>query len=735
MPMTAETWTAADIARRQAEGHVAAETFTRTLSELRAGLVGADPLVVLARIVLHVLVNQSRKPDPSKPGLEVFHLEILQGLVLTAPTRPTGTAEQAVDMTALTSRLIDENGQAYRRLWQRKLTSDPAHNNREALVAFLRNWTMAVRGPRHAHQTLEYLQAMAVATAGSFRIQFGCQATNALALLQAVPALLQSRVNAHMAFMRRWMTRKRGPAATIDAFVDGMAETEAARHRAAVATFNRDAKQLQAYFWNQCEMRLAEILTFSVDDLLPDAVSAESEGLKRLFDSMALGFGDVSEDDLEHIHLDNPVRLKPFIRLAAGKYFCPNPFSLTTNLSDIFEALCQRQASTKAALETGRAQWLETKLLQTLRTFLPSAEVHQSVKWTEPATGIGWESDALAIIDKTILIFEAKSHKVKPAARRGALNSLKDALKDLVVAPSEQSARLKAHIEGARTPLTFVTREGTLEIDPSTVRDVIRVNVLLDVVGPLSAHWPQLKAAGLVPAKTELAPTMSIFELETVFEVLALEVERCHYLHRRVIFERNVTYTADELDLLAFYLENQFNVGDEELSHPTYVLFGRSSEIAYRYAEHREPGTLRFPIRRTELWQALLTAIERLKAPGWTRFGHRLLNVDLLSQRRFGKVVDKGFKAMKGAPKHFFTSGLTIGTGERKQTIAFAISEKVGHELFTANLEYATRSAAEQGGMDNLLLIYWFYPRTGEAYDFIGVMRQQSVYSVSRAIP
>lgn len=733
--MTLDTWTAEDIARKQAEGHAAAETFARTLLELRAALVGADPIEVLARTFLHVLIHQSRKPDPKKSGLEVFHLEILQGLVLTATERRPGTAEQAVDTTALTSRLIDENGQAYRLLWQRKLTEDPLHNSREALFAFLRHWTMAVRGPRHAHQTLEYLEGMVVATAGPFRSSFKCHAAQMLALLQAVPALLQSRVNAHVAFMRRWMTRKRGPAATIDAFVDGMEETEAARHRAAVSTFTGDAEHLQAYFWNECEKRLAAILIFSIDEVLPDAPSTEKEGLERLFDSLALSFGEVSEDDLKHLHLDNPVRLKPFIRLGDGQYFCPNPFSLTTNLSEIFETLCQRHAATKAALEKGRANWLETKLMNTLRTFLPSAEVHQSVKWTDPATGIGWESDAVAIIDKTVLIFEAKSHRIKPAARRGALNSLKEALKDLVVAPSEQSARLKAYIEGASIPLTFETRDGTLVIDPAILRDVIRVNILQDVVGPLSAHWPQLKVAGLVPADSQLAPTMSIFDLETVFEALTLEMERCHYLHRRVIFERNVTYTADELDLLAFYLENQFNVGDEELSHPTYVLFGRSSQVAYRYSEHREAGTLRFPIKRTDQWQALLVAIERQKAPGWTRFGHRLLNVDLLSQRRFGKMVEKGFKAMRRSPGHFFTTGLTIGSGERKQTIAFAISGHVAPELFRANLEYATRSATEQGGMDNILLICWFLPKTGEAYDFIGVMRQKSVYSVMPILP
>jgi hypothetical protein len=68
------------------------------------------------------------------------------------------------------------------------------------------------------------------------------------------------------------------------------------------------------------------------------------------------------------------------------------------------------------------------------------------------------------------------------------LNSLKGALKDLVVEASDQSARLKRHIEKSTGVLRFKTEEGELLIDADAVRDVIRVNVVLDAIGLLSAH-------------------------------------------------------------------------------------------------------------------------------------------------------------------------------------------------------------------------------------------------------
>ncbi|MFT8463911.1 hypothetical protein [Acetobacter persici] len=53
------------------------------------------------------------------------------------------------------------------------------------------------------------------------------------------------------------------------------------------------------------------------------------------------------------------------------------------------------------------------------------------------------------MIDKIVLVFKAKSAKISPAACRGAVSRLKDALNDLVVDPSLQSLCFKAKVENA----------------------------------------------------------------------------------------------------------------------------------------------------------------------------------------------------------------------------------------------------------------------------------------------
>jgi hypothetical protein len=324
-----------------------------------------------------------------------------------------------------------------------------------------------------------------------------------------------------------------------------------------------------------------------------------------------------------------------------------------------------------------------------------------------------------------VLVFEAKSAKISGPARRGAVDSLRDAFTALVVEPSVQSHRLKARIEAAAGPIAFETTQGPFTIDAGAVRSVIRVNVLQDPVGPLSSHWPQLAAAGFIPADVDIAPSMTIFDLESVLETLSLEIERCHYLSRRAELERYAVYTADELDLLAVYQDCQFNIGEDEFDGTHLEWYGWSLKISPDYAHRRDDGTLAQPLKRTPFWAALLGALEARRPAGWTRFGHRLLQADRRIQRQIESLYREGLREVSRDPGNFFTSGVTFGAAARLDTVSVCIGAPDSPEQFQSNLDYAATSAFAQGGQDTLIALYWFVPRTAEPYDFIGVLRRE----------
>ncbi|MCO6180713.1 hypothetical protein NHF53_21685, partial [Ciceribacter sp. RN22] len=57
--------------------------------------------------------------------------------------------------------------------------------------------------------------------------------------------------------------------------------------------------------------------------------------------------------------------------------------------------------------------------------------------------------------------------------------------------------------------------------------------------------------------------------------------------------------------------------------------------------------------------------------------------------------------------------------------IAIAVGAPTSSEQFENNLRSCSQAAFEQGGQDDLLLLYWLVPRTAEAYDFIDIFRRQ----------
>lgn len=714
-----------EVALAHRQGSAACDEFRETLATLTEEVSSVDALEILARAGFSLIM---RGPDRIKQigtkGLELFHIELVQALALARP-RAAPNAED--DYPAVTQRVIDlieRNGQAYRGQAKCKTTNDSRANQQREMLALIQSWTLAVRGTRRGYQTQDYAEGLASAVNGSFRHHFGCDASAVVAMLSSIMERAEFRLQAHIGHLRTWAQKKSGTA-MIEAYVKSLDPEAAARVTAETAPWRRDRRRLHTHFWNLSEQRLRDAFTFPLDELVAGAPVEQRSALKEVVTSaLMLRFGDVTEGVLQHLHLSNPVRLKPFIEINAHNVFCSGPQIVGTHLAEILEALCATKPKLKRLAEKARADWLEARLSAVVRQFLPSAEVREAVKWSEDGGQNWWESDIVAVIDKTMLIFEAKSAKISAPASRGAIGSLKEVLQELVVAPSEQSLRLKKHVDSASGPIEFKTTQGSWVVNAGEVREVVRINILQDAIGPLSSHWPQLKKVGLIPIDKDIAPSMSVFDLESVFETLSLEIERCHYLSRRVELEQNANYRADELDLLAIYVETQFNLGEDEFDGARQEWYGRSLRLTPLYFDKQIRQLSQPQIKRTPFWEELLRSLERRRPSGWTRFGHRLLNVTGKGQRMIERFMQKGLREVKRRPDLFFTTGLTQGASARLQTISVMVGAPNSSEQFEANLRYAANSAFEQGGRDDMLAIYWFVPRTDEPYDFIGILRR-----------
>jgi hypothetical protein len=562
------------------------------------------------------------------------------------------------------------------------------------MLALIQDWTLMVRGARQGYQTRQYATELAEAIDQSFRHHMGCNASAVVAAFAEMVAIAKRRLQAHMGEVRSWMRSKNATRA-IEAFLSSTPLAERPEVSAKAMAFGKDLPKLREYLWNVAENRARAIFTFDLGELTAGAPPSQRQALEKIIVGRALEFGEMTAADLEHLHLSNPVQLRPLILLDERTVFCASPMLVTLNLAEIVEDLCGANDKLKKAAERARAEWLEARLSGLVRKYLPHADVRENVKWTDE--GVTWECDVVAVLDRTVIVFEAKSAKIRAAARRGATTSLKSTLHELVVAPSEQSLRFKRRVLEANETLTFQTNTGPLEVDPTDLKDIARVNVLQDVVGPLSAHWPQLKAAGLIPADVDIAPSMSVFELETVFDLLTLEVERCHYLARRAELEWNATYIADELDLLAVYLQTQFNIGDSEFGGSILGFYGESLNLAPTYDDEGVKLPLRLTPRRTPFWSQLLESLEAVRPIGWTRFGHRLLNFDFDNQKRIERLLKAGLRHVRNKPGDRYAMGVTVTSSKRRRTIAVCVSKPGPFEQLQYDHSHVARLTFAEG--------------------------------------
>jgi hypothetical protein len=133
--------------------------------------------------------------------------------------------------------------------------------------------------------------------------------------------------------------------------------------------------------------------------------------------------------------------------------------------------------------------------------------------------------------------------------------------------------------------------------------------------------------------------------LEILFELLPYEAQKIHYLARRREFEAHVIYHGDELDLFGFYLDNGFNIGEEEYKRQLHMnLSMKSKELdPYIVGSRRGKVVAKPEMAMTQWWKNLLSFINIRKGQIWLQASYILLNAPKEDQIKF----ENKFKRMK----------------------------------------------------------------------------------------
>ena len=381
-------------------------------------------------------------------------------------------------------------------------------------------------------------------------------------------------------------------------------------------------------------LRLPGVYTFHAAGLA-ESLDLDEDRVSAILDQYALGWGALSGNKTEHLHLSNPVWKKPLVELGDGEYFCALPGSFFSFVIPCMEAVLSPFAT---AVSDRRAEYLESKVAEIVERRFPSSNIKKNFKWVEDGTT--YETDLIAFIDSFALVIECKSGKVTPPASRGAPDRLRKHIQDLLIDPNLQSSRLKTRIEFlSSNPTAADPILQEIGYDLTKVHNVVRVSVCLEDLWTMQSSLKQLEDTDWLPPDFVPCPTMNLADFETVFDVLEHPVQVLHYLMKREAFETSVSYLADEFDLLGLYLTTLLDIGDIE-PDVELSLAGMSAPLDTYYISLDAGVTLPKPRPAiSPLFASIFSQLEQRHPARWTEIGVALNMFSPDDQNRIMKML------------------------------------------------------------------------------------------------
>jgi len=634
------------------------QQFTTSFEALQKQILTVDPCSLLSFLSYYDLTTSpgvSREWTEENPILQ-HHVEFLQGLLLQQSQDSFNCKPALPQDFAEFRQLVQDvtRGFQMRRLALADSSTPVEQRQQSRTLESIRTDTQAVRNWGYPQQIRRIVSGLFSSLDDAIEEKIGVRVALLIEMWFKIIDLIECRINQHRNLVLHALRAKNIETA-IKRYYQAFPEFNSPPENLLdlVKERNLSLDDLRAIIFSHSDLRIKDIYTLTIEtfvDAYPQTINPEV--LKNVLNIWALSFGDLSTWNSEHLFLGNPVWQKPLINLEDGIYFCPVITLFLNYLTDLVEAVVKPHPDLYKKYEERRGKFLEEEIYQLFHQAFPSARIYRGSEWFDPATKKNFENDLLVLLDSYLLVVEAKSGRVTESTRRGAIESLKKILKKLLVEPSIQSKRFSDYFKNNPGLHKFKNRKGELnEIDNSKVREVIRLSVTLESLGTLFCRSTDLKEAGLIPYDVEISPTMSLADLEIIFEILEGGCEKLHYLVRREEFERNADYVGDEIDLLAFYLDTGFNIGEAEVTQKRLHLLGMSNIFdPFFMRELPESETPKPKHKLTGWWKKNIQQIELRQFERWTEVGCVLLNFAYDEQVKF----ERGFQKLKKVVSKFW---------------------------------------------------------------------------------
>lgn len=643
-------------------------------------------------------INDKGETRTLAEGIEQHHIELLQGIALTLPAAEWGVAPYTPDVMQTVFDIVPQISDT---IYKRRLiaTADEMDDGQKALMALqekVRLQTQAVRNWGYLSEVKLICRELYAPLDTRLAAAAGYTFSDILDVSETILATIEQRGNDYIDVLRRVLGARNGKSmveAYFREFPDLVGTPEELFTVIPERTPRNDVIGLIVAHADQRHSEYMSVTTAEVAAL----TGKEEERVDRILRMLSIEPGELADHKIEHMFLSNPVWARPGIYWG-GRYMFVMPQAIFSHINEIMWNVATF-AKIESDLSDRRATYLEDKTELVIQSVLPTARITKNAKWM---VGVQqFETDIIAVVDRTVFLAEAKSHRLTPQGLRGAPDRLKRHLNDMVIAPSIQSERLAGYIIAARAgdaESLLITQ--SLGLEAEKIDQIIRISLTLDDLSVLSSSEKELAKVGLIPDGHSLAPAVHIADLCCIANILDEEIPFLHYFSERFHFQKYFEIIGDELDFLGVYLSTGFNIKAERDDFHCLMVSGMS-EVIDRYYNARDAGmVLKKPAPTIHrCYKQIIDKLAWTKPSGWTTMGIFILSSaspeDQSKVERGLNRLRKSVTRKNAKPGHECFMEI-VPPLNRKATVGFYIHQGEKTHLRREHMEHFAAEALER---------------------------------------
>lgn len=719
------------------------KNYHEKLSELIEIISPIEPIYLLTQLsMLYLNTPQDEYILDAERILHQYHIEFLQALTLQIPIEKRDYKIPPVitpqEMEKIISLLRDTTeSYSLMRLKEASELSDK-EKNEYMVIEQMRNHTTAVRNWAYPKQVLNIVYELFEPIEEDFEKEIGLKVRNLIELILNIHEDLNIKLNEYYKKIWPFMSA-RSATKVVEEYLKAFSEIKSKKED--LIKLSTKLPNLNAFknmMFAHSQLFIRDMYIFSTEDFLkfyPTEIQNPANLIKVL-DGWSYSIGELENYEYD-ILLSNPIWNKPLIKLEKDIYSWPIPSIFFEFAIKLMEQSIKPYKKIYKKYIKNRGPILEELIENLFNNSFPTANIYKGSVWIEEDSNKEFENDLLIIIDSYAIVVEAKSGAIHDAAKRGAVMTLAREIRELLIEPSIQAKRFHAVLEeNLGKILKLKTRKGIVNnIDLSGVQRILTLGVTLELF-PFGSNQFELYEAGFIEDLDIISPSMTVADLEAVFDILDTSIEKLHYLNRREQFEKNAMYSGDEHDLLSFYLKTGFNIGDTEfVKNKKLFLSGESEELSpYFLSEYGIDDYIKrvkkTSPRRTKWFQEIINHLEKRKTSGWTIMSQTLLNLSHQDQKDFEKAIIKIKKNVQNSNGNTIKNLdnlviMKVGPDQRKDLligIAYKGLSKVERNNF---IDSQVGSILNEFGFNLATVIGFDVEQNHQPYSILGLLKMK----------